>query len=56
MHFSMKSSSVCPFFGFGIGLVRIMEGGHFVSDVVMAAMILYLSHYFQMKYYFNKYD
>ena len=44
------------FFGFGIGLVRIMEGGHFVSDVVMAAMILYLSYYFQMKYYFKKYD
>ena len=44
------------FFGFGIGLIRIMEGGHFVSDVVMTAMILYLSYYFQMKYYFNKYD
>ena len=44
------------FFGFGIGLVRIMEGGHFVSDVVMTAMVLYLSYYFQMKYYFNKYD
>ena len=44
------------FFGFGIGLVRIMEGGHFVSDVVMAAMVLYLSYYFQMKYYFNKYE
>ena len=44
------------FFGFGIGLVRIMEGGHFISDVVMAAMVLYLSYYFQMKYYFNKYD
>ena len=44
------------FFGFSIGLVRIMEGGHFISDVVMAAMILYLSYYFQMKYYFYKYD
>jgi lipid A 4'-phosphatase len=44
------------FFGFGIGLVRIMEGGHFVSDVIMAAMVLYLGYYFQMKYYFNKYD
>ena len=44
------------FFGFGIGLIRIMEGGHFVSDIVMAAMILYLSYYFQMNYYFSKYD
>ena len=43
-------------FGFGIGLIRIMEGGHFVSDVVMAAVVLYLSYYFQMKYYINKYD
>ncbi len=44
------------FFGFGIGLTRVMEGGHFVSDVVMAAMILYLGYYFQIKYYFNRYD
>ena len=44
------------FFGLIIGLVRIMEGGHFVSDVVMAAVVLYLSYYFQMKYYINKYD
>ena len=44
------------FFGFGIGLIRIMEGGHFVSDVVMAAMIIYLGYYFQMKYYFYKYE
>jgi len=43
------------FFGFGIGLVRVMEGGHFLSDVVMAAMVLYLSYYFQMKYYFSKF-
>ncbi len=44
------------FFGFSIGLVRVMEGGHFVSDVVMAALILYLVYYLQIKYYFNKYD
>jgi len=44
------------FFGLGIGLIRVMEGGHFVSDIVMAAVVLYLSYYFQMKYYFYKYD
>ena len=44
------------FFGFGIGLVRIMEGGHFFSDIVMAAIILYLIYYIQTKYYYNKYD
>ena len=41
------------FFGFGIGLIRIMEGGHFVSDIVMSAVILYLSYYYQTKYYIN---
>ena len=44
------------FFGFGIGLIRVMEGGHFVSDIVMAALALFLVYYFQIKYYFNKYD
>jgi lipid A 4'-phosphatase len=44
------------FCGFGIGLIRIMEGGHFVSDIVIAALVLYLVYYFQIKYYFNKYD
>jgi len=44
------------FFGFSLGLIRVMEGGHFVSDIVMAATILYLSYFFQTKYYFNKYD
>ena len=43
------------FFGFSIGLIRIMEGGHFASDVVMSAVILYLAYYFQTKYYINKY-
>ena len=43
------------FFGFGLGLIRIMEGGHFVSDIVMSAAILYLSYYFQTKYYIKKY-
>ena len=37
----------------GIGLIRIMEGGHFASDIVMAAMILYVSYFFQIKYYFK---
>ena len=43
------------FFGFSIGLIRIMEGGHFASDVVMSSVILYLAYYFQTKYYINKY-
>ena len=43
------------FFGFSLGLIRVMEGGHFVSDIVMSAVILYLSYYYQTKYYISKY-
>lgn len=43
------------FFGTSLGLIRIMEGGHFFSDVVMSAIILFLSYYFQTKYYLKKY-
>ena len=31
------------FLGCSLGLIRIMEGGHFLSDIVMSAVILYLS-------------
>ena len=40
--------SIC--FGFSLGLIRILEGGHFVSDIIMSAVILYLAYYFQTKY------
>ena len=43
------------FFGFSLGLTRIMEGGHFFSDVIVSAVILFLSYYFQTKYYLKKY-
>ena len=43
------------FLGCSLGLIRIMEGGHFLSDIVMSAVILYLSFYFQTKYYLKKY-
>ncbi len=43
------------FIGTSLGLIRIMEGGHFLSDVVMSAVILFLSYYFQTKYYLKKY-
>ena len=42
-------------FGFSLGLIRIMEGGHFVSDILMSAVILYLCYFFQTKYYVKKY-
>ena len=40
--------------GFGIGFIRILEGAHFLSDVVLAATILFLAYYFQYKYYLKK--
>jgi lipid A 4'-phosphatase len=30
-------------FGLGIGLVRIMQGGHFFSDVIFCGIIVYLT-------------
>ena len=40
-------------FGSALGLIRIMEGGHFFSDVLMAAVIVYISFYVQSKYFFK---
>ena len=41
--------------GFGIGFIRILEGGHFLSDVVLAATILFIGYYIQYKFYSKKY-
>ena len=43
--------SLC--FGFSLGLIRIMEGGHFFSDIIMAQLILYLVYYLQFKYFYK---
>ena len=39
------------FFGFVLGTIRIMEGGHFISDIVMAGVVVFISYYFQLKVY-----
>ena len=36
-----------------LGLVRIMEGGHFLSDVVMSSVIIFVLYYYQTKYFSN---
>ena len=41
-------------FGFSIGLVRIMEGGHFFSDIIMSLILIYLCCFFQIKYFYKK--
>ncbi len=40
--------------GASLGSIRIMEGGHFLSDVVMAATIIYVAYFFQTKYFLKK--
>ncbi len=38
-------------FGFSFGIIRILEGGHFTSDVLAGMLIVYLFFYFQTRYY-----
>tara|TARA_Y100000590_G_scaffold469441_1_gene657018 strand:- start:2288 stop:3619 length:1332 start_codon:yes stop_codon:yes gene_type:complete len=39
------------FFGTSIGLIRIMEGGHFFSDVVFSGLVVFLFNLFLHSYY-----
>ncbi|PPR45023.1 MAG: hypothetical protein CFH16_00191 [Alphaproteobacteria bacterium MarineAlpha5_Bin6] len=39
--------------GFSLGLIRILEGGHFVSDVLGALIVVYFLFYFQIKFLKN---
>ena len=41
-------------FGFSLGLIRVMEGGHFISDILMANFIIFVSTFMQF-YFYNKY-
>ena len=40
--------------GLSIGLIRILEGGHFFSDVILSGLVIYLFSYAQF-YFFKKY-
>ena len=41
--------------GLSIGFIRVVEGGHFFSDVIMAGMIVYLLTYIQFYFFKKKY-
>ena len=41
--------------GLSIGFIRVIEGGHFFSDVIMAGMIIYLLTYIQFYFFKKKY-
>ena len=38
-------------FGFGIGLLRIMEGGHYISDIVLAGVIIFIFYSLCYRFY-----
>ena len=37
--------------GSSIGIIRMMEGGHFFSDIVMAMILIFLLYFYQIKFY-----
>ena len=41
------------FFGFVLGLIRISEGGHFLSDIILSCLIVFLFS-FIIHFYFSK--
>ena len=42
---------VALIFGFGLGLLRIMEGAHFISDIVLAGTIIFVFYLLCYKFY-----
>ena len=42
-------------FGFLLGMVRIAEGGHFLSDVVFSAIIVFFFSFIIKKHFLNKF-
>ena len=43
------------FVGFCLGLIRIMEGGHFISDVVFSSVIIFIFYPLCYSYYIKKF-
>lgn len=39
-----------------LGLIRIMEGGHFLSDVLMSGFVIYFAYFVQIKYLYKTND
>tara|TARA_Y100000590_G_scaffold468460_1_gene651308 strand:- start:1474 stop:2808 length:1335 start_codon:yes stop_codon:yes gene_type:complete len=44
------------FSGFFIGLIRILEGGHFFSDILLAGFLVYVLTFLQFKFYKRFYN
>ena len=43
-------------FGLSLGLIRILEGGHFLSDIIMAFLIVSSFYFFSYKIYSNNFN
>ena len=48
-----KYAYISIFFGVSIGLVRIVEGGHFLSDIVFSGLVVFLLSFFIKKLFLN---
>ena len=42
---------IALFAGLGLGFIRILEGGHFLSDVLMSGLIIFLLSFIQINFY-----
>ena len=42
--------------GVFLGLIRIMEGGHFISDVILAGTIIFIYYYLCYSFYIKKFN
>jgi len=38
-------------FGLIFGITRILEGGHFLSDIITAGFLIYILNYFEFKFF-----
>ena len=44
------------FLGSIVGLIRIMEGGHYLSDVIFSGLIVFLANIIIYSYYLKKFN
>lgn len=42
--------------GFSLGIIRIMEGGHFLSDILFSGIIVMILNFFIFRYFKNNYE
>ena len=52
---NLKYAYLSIIFGLLLGMVRIAEGGHFLSDIVFSAIIVFFFSFIIKKYFFNKF-